>query len=129
MVAGIKVGLTIRCELLHFFQIALYHRRHGFGAQHAIQSIDEFTVFKSPVAAQVIKTCTGMRIDDPVRIVLAVVVIQDMDEYGVLQNIGVVAGVKGVSIAEQEDSLWAGAAVYKFGKYGGGRVIVSLGSG
>src|SRR3546814_2089175 len=58
-----------------------------------------------------------MRIDDPVRIVLAVVVIQDMDEYGVLQNIGVVAGVKGVSIAEQEGSLWAGAAVHKLGKY------------
>src|SRR3546814_10876889 len=79
------------------------------------------TVFKSPVAAQVIKTCTGMRIDDPVRIVLAVVVIQAMDEYGVLQNIGVVAGVKGVSIAEQDGTLWAGAAAHKLGKLGGGR--------
>jgi hypothetical protein len=45
-----------------------------------------------------------MGVDNPVWRFFAVKVVQHLDEYGVFQDVGVVAGVEGVTIAKQRVS-------------------------
>ena len=93
--------------MLYLFEVAFDQRRCRFARQQAVQSIHELPVLQCPVAAQVVQAGARVCIDHPVRTVLAIVVIEYVDEDGMLQDVSVIAGVESVSITEQESSFFA----------------------
>src|SRR5690606_5378146 len=64
--------------------------------------VDELAVLDGPVAGQVVDACPGVGVDDPIGSVLEIEVVKDVDQNGVLEDVGMVAGMEGVSVTEQE---------------------------
>jgi hypothetical protein len=64
----------------------------------------EFRILARLVALQGIATGPGVGVDIPPGLVLAIEVAQQFDQHEMLEDVGVIAGVKGVAVTEHERS-------------------------
>ncbi|MPN55656.1 hypothetical protein SDC9_203340 [bioreactor metagenome] len=105
--ARVKHQTSVRIELAHGFHIGGERRRQITAIPQTADAINILRRFLSLLAVQRITACSGMGIDVMPGLVLAIVIIEQFKQHSVLEHIGVVAGMKGVTITEHGQKAWA----------------------
>ena len=95
--AGIDAGRLTRADDAG---VTRQRRRHAGGAAEALDAARGFAVSRRQAAVQRVASGAGMGVDIPVRRGFTVEVIEHLNQHHMLENIGMVAGVVGVAIAE-----------------------------
>ena len=103
--AGVVVQLTIAVHLLDDTQIGGHGRPLGPFIPQAFDPVGVFRLLLGPVAAQVVETATGMGVQHDEGFLLLLEGLDDQGLDGVFEHVGVVAGVKGVAVAQHMRSL------------------------
>ena len=91
---------AIRIEQSDGGDVGGERRRQIVPVPQAADAGGELGVLPCLLGIEQVAAGTGVAIDDPVRLFLLVQVIQQLQQDAVFENIGVVAGVKGVAVAQ-----------------------------
>ena len=92
--------LLLGVETRHLITIVGQQRRQLPGLPQRLDATAVFGVLACLGRIQPVAPCTGVRVEDPERLVLQGQVAQDGHQDGVLEHIGMVADMKGVAITE-----------------------------
>lgn len=95
---------AVRVQFAHLFQVCLQQAgQRRAGGRRAPERPDagfEFGLLLRIGMVQRVESGAGVSVDIPERLVLLRQVVEQLDYDGVLENIGMIAGVKGVTITE-----------------------------
>ncbi len=100
---------AIGIEVFHPLDIVGEGGRKIVAPPKAADALAEFPEFRRLDATQVVAARTGMGVYDPVRALLAVQVGEEAKEDEVLEDVGVVAGVEPVAVAEHGPGFYPGS--------------------
>jgi carbonic anhydrase/acetyltransferase-like protein (isoleucine patch superfamily) len=98
--AGVGAQLFTAVEGAHQIDVGGQLRRQVGRRPELCDAARVLGILLRVAAVQRIAARTGVRVDVPVGFVLLVQVLEQFDQYEVLEDIGRVAGVKGVTVAE-----------------------------
>ena len=103
--AGVVVQLAIAVHLFDDAEIGGHGRPLGPLVPQAADAVGILGLLLGPVAAQVVETATGMGVQHDEGFLLLLEGLDDQGLNGVFQHVGMVAGVKGVAVAQHIRSL------------------------
>ena len=109
--SGVVPEFAVRVQFAHLIEVRIEQRRQRFTAfGRAPQGADagiEFGLLLRPFVVQRVEAGTSMRVDVPERLVLLREVIEHLHKHSVLEDIGVIAGVEGVTVTEHRRAMCA----------------------
>ena len=103
--AGVLLQHAVGVELAHQLHVVGHRLRQVVTVPEPQHALLELALLLRKAAFERVAARAGVGVDDAVGLVLQVHVAQHADERDVLEHIGVVAGVKGVSVGEHGGDL------------------------